>query len=321
MKESVSFISSFKGAPHRRRALGLLLLAVMLVIGDRCGAWLLDRLTRRSEQRFARLYRGAIHEPAVIVLGSSRGVNAIHAVDARERTGVNFLNLSYNGMSMEIAEAVLRDYLDRNAQPAMVVLEASNLNLPNNLLADLKLYSHASPHLRDLLRRDQPTVYRASRLMRLYTFNSELFLRTLYYLNRSDQSWANVRQITQAYAETYEVAARDAALLASLRPRNIEALERILERCAAEGIPVRLLVAPYLPRHRQGLHEFATWLATVRATTEPFGVWLHDYSQAVIEAKYFADATHLNREGSDRLLDALLADGLFAKQKPDDGQP
>ncbi len=290
----------------------MFLLLAMLGLGDRGGAWLLGRLAGRSEQRFARLYRGAIRQPAVVVLGSSRGVNAIHAVDASERTGITFLNLSYNGMSMEIAEAVLRDYLERNAKPSMVVVEASNLNLPNHLLADLKLYGHASKHLRDLLRRDQPTVYWASRLMRLYSYNSELFLRTLYYWQGDDQSWANVRHITPAYAEGYAVAPNAAAMLASLRPRNVEAMQRIIERCAAEGIPVRLLVAPYLPQHRRGLHDFTEWLAAVQATAQPFGVEVADYSRAVVEAKHFADPVHLNRQGTDRLLDALLADGWFA---------
>jgi hypothetical protein len=50
----------------------------------------------------------------VIVIGDSRGVHSFYAPRLEQLTGRPALNLSFNSMSMPIAEALLADYLERN---------------------------------------------------------------------------------------------------------------------------------------------------------------------------------------------------------------
>jgi tetrahydromethanopterin S-methyltransferase subunit C len=64
---------------------------------------MLLRIVSRSETRFSMIYRGG-HEGSMVVLGNSRGVNAIYAPEVQKRTGVP--TIGYNGLSMEAVEVL-----------------------------------------------------------------------------------------------------------------------------------------------------------------------------------------------------------------------
>src|SRR6202008_2093191 len=131
-------------------------------------------------------------------------------------TGLSTLNLSYNGMSMRIAEAVLSDYVGRNGKPQMLIAKVTCLaQSPLDLMADMKSYATVSQRLEDLAKEAHPRVPVAARLFHLPVFNNEILLRSPYYLRRPDQDWVNRHTITP------QVAAEAAAA----RPWRIEVHE------------------------------------------------------------------------------------------------
>src|SRR6267378_4905378 len=115
------------------------ILALLVLGGDRWLASGLDREIAGSRFRFSLVQRGGL-TAKVLVLGDSRAVNGFYAPKMEHLTGVSVLNLGYNGMSMLIEEAVLRDYLTRNAAPALLVLEVTNVQDEQALLDGLMCY-------------------------------------------------------------------------------------------------------------------------------------------------------------------------------------
>lgn len=283
-------------------------LAFCLVIfaGDRFIATMLQRIVSRSETRFSMIYRGG-HEGSVVVLGNSRGVNAIYAPEVQKRIGVPTLNLSYNGLSMEVVEVLLQDYVKHNGKPGLVILEVSNLGDRSDVLNDLRIYRRFSKGLEELLQKKARQSAVLGRVSHLYNLNSELFIRSLYYCNKSDQFWINRYRILPSLLET---ASKTPAKEMGLLPENSMAFSRILDLAREQGIPVRLLISPYLPGYAKKIQNLSDWVKRIQTLAGmEFHIW--DYSQAIEDISGFADRVHLNEYGSGLLLNHLIHDGFF----------
>jgi hypothetical protein len=288
----------------------ILLCIVSLYFGlDRLLAYGLNRLKVESNYRFSRLYRGGLKKD-VVVLGNSRGVNAIYSPAVEELTGKSCMNISYNGMSSLIADNVLRDYLDRNEPPRVIILEITNLVADQGLLADLKLYSGESGRLRKLILEFNPNIYRSMAISKLFQFNGEMFLRCLYYLRRDDQSWINRNSIDLGYVKKLRVNKTKDSLENLTKAENVEALKRILRLCEERKIGIRLIISPYLPQYLGRLEGFKEWKERIQYQVGAENrIW--DYSSALDDVKYFADPLHMNLSGSMKFLLRAIDDGFF----------
>lgn len=285
------------------RAAMILAFIGLLVGGDRLLALGLEALQARSGFRFSRVYAGGQVQHDVVVLGDSRGVNGFFAPGLSEATGRSVLNLSYNGMSTAVAEVVFLDYLDRHPAPKTLIIEPTNVLAAPGLAATLSSYAGRSPRLRALIEAQDPTAATAGEITHLYRFNTELFLRALYYLGRSDQGWINDYRIGEAQlAALREAPVVDA--LPELREANLAALGRLVAAARAAGCEVKLVVGPYLPLYRRTL---GWWPAFLARLTEAAGAPVVDLSLAVDDPTAFADRLHLNRRGVAPLLAALRA--------------
>ena len=289
-----------------KRALFVLGFCLLTIAGDRLIAGFLGRAVCSSQTRFSEMYRGG-KPSSIVAIGNSRGVNALYSPAIRDEIGIEAFNLSYNGMSMVIAEMLLRDYLDRNEKPRMLVLEITNLGDKNDLLQDLKLYRGLSIRIDSMLAAELPLTATTGRVMHLYNFNGEMFLRSLFYLHRSDQSWVNRYRILPSVLASVGTAAPEEP---RILPENLEALRRVLALSRDEGIPTRLLVSPYLPGCVERMAGFRAWTAAVRKFTGP-RVRIWDYSAAVKDPSCFADRVHMNEQGSRLFIERLKADGFF----------
>ena len=291
------------------RARGLigwsLILLAVLFSGDRALAFVLERVVLSSQLRFSRVYRGAMHND-VVIIGNSRGVNAFYAPDVARRTGTSVFNASYNGMSAVAAEAILNDYLDRNARPSLIIFEVTNVYSNEDALKDLDLFNFASPRLAALEARFTPELARAVRVSHLIEFNNELFLRSLYYLRTTDQSWINRTRISGAGIASVDTMA---AVHLELVPENVAALVRSVGRVRSEGIQVRFVIAPFLPAYQRKLVNLDEWK---RSLEQQIGAPIMDYSDAIADTRDFGDLRHLNFAGSQLLLNRLLKDGVFS---------
>lgn len=284
----------------KRIAVWLALLAILVIAGDRVGAFFCSRILTASQFRFSRIYRGGSNAD-VIVIGDSRGVHSFFAPTIAKLTGRPALNLSFNSMSMPIAEALLSDYLDRNQPPRMVIIETTCVVVDRGLVSELRTYAGLSKRLASLYAREHPRAAAAGQLFRLLPYNSEFFLRALIYLRRSDQDWIN-----------HNIIAPD--LAASPRGRwsprphqeNLEALGRLVLMLRSRGIDVKLVIAPY---HHSVMVDMNEILHGV--TLNVPNAQVLNYADAMEQSKYFADGVHMNADGSEVFLRILRRDGVL----------
>ncbi len=289
-----------------RRIAWTIIFLMIAFAGDRVIASVLDKVVLHSKFRFSLLYKGG-QQYDVLILGNSRSVNSFYAPAIQEATGKTTLNLSYNGMSADLAEALFMDYLERNGKPKLLILEISNVTHRSNLLNELKLYTAHSERLAELFRRANPHVAFWAEASHVFQFNGEMFLRALYYLGASDQSWINRYQISAALVRSLQANRQEDI---GVLPENLVALRRIIDTARQKDISVRLVISPYLPEYRRHLSNLSAWIKAVQAIAMDIPVW--DYSMAVEATSAFADRLHLNYHGSVLLLGRLKHDGFFA---------
>jgi len=288
----------------RRRALIWFVALVALVFaGDRVLAWALDQVLVRSQFRFSRLYRGG-NDADILILGDSRGVHSFYQPEIEKLTGLHAFNLSYNSMSARIAEAVLRDYLDHNRAPRLVVIEATCTIPAGALAGELRTYARFSPRLAALYAGGHPSGAMTGRLFHLFPLNSEFYLEVLHYWNQSDQDWINRSAMPAA------LRIRQPGLWSLPRPENLEALNRIVTLLKQRGIEVRLVIAPYWPVP-VNMPAIANAIDDSIHRADP-QLRVLNYAGAVSDPEEFADRVHLNERGSVALLEILQRDGVFA---------
>ena len=284
----------------KRFAVWFVILVIVVMAGDRIGAFLCSRVLLASQFRFSRVYRGGSNAD-VIVIGDSRGVHSFYAPAIEKLTGRPALNLSFNSLSMPIAEALLSDYLEHNPRPRMVIIEATCVVVDRGLVSELRTYAGLSPRLEALYAREHPRAAAAGRLFRLLRYDSEFFLRSLAYLRRSDQDWINRNVIAGELA---------AAPRGRWSPRpheeNLEALGRLVSMLRSRGIDVKLVIAPYHPSVMVDMDEIVD--GTRRHVP---GANVLNYADAIPESRYFADGVHMNADGSEVFLQLLARDGVL----------
>ena len=284
----------------------LLVLVALAFVGDRLLALVLRSALAHSQLRLSVAARGG-QPSGVLILGDSRGVNGFYAPELKRRLDEPVFNLSYQGMSTRIEEAVLRDYLRWNPAPRLLLLEVTNVTSEQWLLDGLMCYWDVYPSLglmADTLSRRNRIATRASHL---FAFNGETILRALYYEQRSDQDQVNRYHITPGLLEATR---REPDFDQPAIPENLAALRRIVRLASDRGIPVRLVVTPYLPTHVAHARNWDAWLDRIhRAAGGAEPVW--DYGRAITDSTQFADRVHLNIAGCAGFIDRMLRDGMF----------
>jgi hypothetical protein len=129
-------------------------------------------------------------------------------------------------------------------------------------------------------------------------YDSEIFLRALMYLRRSDQDWINHNVITPEL-----LAAPRGAWNPHAVPENLAALDRLVRMLRKRGVQVHLVIAPY---HRAAQIDVEDLVTSVSRNGR---VW--NYANAFAESRYFADRVDMNQEGSEVLLRMLQRDGVL----------
>jgi hypothetical protein len=285
---------------------GLIWIAAFVLVvlaGDRAFAWIAHRVLVRSQFRYSRLYRGG-NDAEIVILGDSRGVNSFYGPAMEKLTGVHVLNLSYNSLSPEVAEALLLDHLDRSAKPKVVILEFTSAIVSGEVLTELRPYAGLSPRLMALYAKKHPYAARAGRVFHLLPLNSGFYIEALHYMRRDDQDWIMRSTIPP------EARARQMKWTFKPFPQNVAALGRIAEVLRSRGIEGRLVIAPYYQKTFTNMPQF---LGIVEHAVHPGGhVRIYNYANAIGDPDAFADTVHLNETGSLILLTMLQRDGVFA---------
>ncbi len=286
----------------------LALVLALLFAGDRAGGFVLGRLVDRSEFRFSRIYRGGI-DADILAVGDSRAVHSVYAPAIGKDTCMSVFNAGFNGMSTEIATAVVEDYLAHNAPPKAVLIEVSDVGDAPDLLSEMRLYARDGGATHELVARLDPRQLFWSEVSHLYRFNNEMTLRALYYERRPDQDW-----ILDATTNPEAIRHVDWQPYAEWRPLedNVAALKRLVADLRGRGIAPILFLAPYHPMHQKMVPGFARRVAELERELGPETPVL-DLSTSLDGDKYFADVLHLNIAGA-LALAPILSDRVLARE-------
>jgi hypothetical protein len=299
---------SERGLIWKRVAYVVAFLAVVFV-GDRVLGHLLDGVSLRSQMRLSRLYRGG-ESPEILVIGNSRGVHSFHAPSMQQALGKSVFNLSLNGISTEVAEALIGDYLDRNAPPRLLVIEVSNAHADHLSLSNLKLFYGHSPRLQKLFAREHPQAAIGLDLFHLYRFNCENFLRAAYFQKRSDQDWIFYSTVPHELLEQVKHAGPQPYSNEDFQAQNLPALKRMIAMAKEKNIAVRLVIAPFLTEYREQLSDWREFIDSLRNYAgSDLAIW--DYSNSLSDPECFADRLHTNYYGAASFLHQLKRDGFF----------
>ena len=261
--------------------------------------WFADGLMSRSGFRFARLYGSRRLAYDVVVVGNSRAVNSFNALKLSSLTGLSWLNLGYNGVSPELVEALLFDYLDRHEKPRLVVFEVTNTWQGMGPLRDLRPFVRKSDRLR-ALDVEGGWLMRLARRSALFSCNGEIFLRMCYYLGRSDQDWVNSGRMDPARTEAMRAVA-GRTLSETIPDSSVETYRRIFSALRERKIPFCCAMGPYF-MDRADVEK----VRRVTAQAIPADVPLVDSAEEIPDVDCFADPLHLNRRGSERYAEMFL---------------
>lgn len=119
----------------------------LFFIGDRLAAGLLADMTESSQFRYSKLYSGRA-DADVLFVGNSRGLT-FYQPYIQSQTGLRTCNLSYNGLPANLAEVLVKDYIDRYPNVRALVLDVTLADEDNaTLTAGFLPYADHSPRLR-----------------------------------------------------------------------------------------------------------------------------------------------------------------------------
>lgn len=273
-------------------------------IGDRAAGWVLGKLTSESNFRYSRMYSGNA-EADILLAGNSRGL-IFYQPYIEEKTGLETINLSYNGMPMDLAKAVLMDYLDLY-QPKQMILDISMIDkrMDDRLVNTFNLYTPYSERLSNLLKERNKTFYNAGLFSHIYRYNGEVFKRALYYTQKSDEDWLLDRVISEQMQK--DVVSID-TFNYDFTEEMIFDLNELVEYAKSKNVDVKLVVNPYYPPFAERIFNKDELISEIKKIT---GMKVYDYANSVQGVDGFGDYQHLNKNGAREFLDKLISDGVM----------
>lgn len=283
---------------------GALLLSIFL--GDRLIGAGFRQIMFSSQFRYSQMYKGGL-DAEVLIIGNSRGVNSFYQPALEDLLGKEVINMSYNGLRMDIARVLIEDYLSLNNPPKTILLEASVLSKAYpELIKEFKPYAAPSTALQRKLAEAYPQEAMFSSISHLFALNSELFLRSLYYLNRDDQNWINQGTIDEASVTNLK---KYKGSRFEVSEALLQDVKEVYQLCQSQNIELKLVLSPYLPAYAAKILNLEEWKAEITTVVE--GIEVLDHAAVITGREYFADWVHLNKKGSKVYLQYLLENNIL----------
>jgi hypothetical protein len=289
-----------------RAVIFLALFVPALFAGDRLIAAACAHLVGKSHDRYVELYEGRA-QADVLVIGNSRADNHFPPQLTGDLLGKRVVNYGLGGVSTVLAEALVADYVEKNGPPKMIIVEPTCLTVEPAAIGDMRLFAIDSQRIRGLTEHYMPTFFWAAEIFHSFSFNNEMFMRTLGQLRSAPGDRVHSTQVTPELMEVIRSRGRNPLVNF---PDNEAALTRLLDYIRSKKIALRVVITPYLPVQMANLSNFAAW----RDHLFELGVRrdeLYDYSSRFDRPEYFRDGLHMNTDGIKRLLALMVADGVY----------
>lgn len=281
-------------------------LIVTFIVLDLFISETLHEISSTSNIRYSRLFYQSM-DADVIFIGNSRAVNTFYTPYIEKQFGFKAINLAYNGLSAPLMELFLQEYLQRNKPPEVIVIEVTALQDDYNSLKNFKQYHFDSIALAQLLKHHHPEIYYASKLSKTFAYNSEYFLRTLYYLNRTDQNWINRYKIKPDFYNKLQPSNKRLALLNFIDEQSLYSLQQIIRLGRQHNINIKLVLAPILDKMRNR-DDINAYLQNIENRTR---LNVTDLSAVIDDIALFSDTIHTNDKGAKKLANYLQKINFF----------
>ncbi|HFA51830.1 MAG TPA: hypothetical protein ENJ95_22670 [Bacteroidetes bacterium] len=286
-------------------------IAVLLLAfaGDRIGGLVLKKITDQSQFRYSRLYNGQAGCD-VLLAGNSRGL-IYYQPYIEEKTGYTTTNLSYNGMPMELAAPIIKDHIDKNGAPKLLLLDISLIDkrMDASLTAAFNFYTPYSERLSALMRDSFPNDFYGGKVTHLYRYNSEVFQRALYYLKKSDKDWLLDRVISPTLQKNV---VKINSFNYDFNEKMLDDLKDMVSYAQKNNVKVKLLLNPYFPPFAKKIFNKTELINAVQKAT---GLKVYDYANSIQGVDGFGDYQHLNKNGARAFIDLLVEDGILEIDK------
>jgi len=278
---------------------------IVLFLG---GQWVIVQVLQyiidESQFRFSKLYQGGkVMDYDIISIGNSRTLNSFYTPYVNEKYDVGAYNLAYNGMTTRLTEAILDDYFELHETPEYVIVEISHVfsELDNNEASNYNIYSNRSDNINHLIGVEDSKLSNVTKLFPLFRYNNELLFRTLFYLNKSDQSWINRYSITKDYVHQISEM-KDVEL--EINSKHAPALVAISKLIEDNGAKAVFFLAPYYPTYAEKIINIDEALAEIEQLLELSIIDLSRMNS--IPSEGYADKIHTNHIGATYISDTLM---------------
>lgn len=268
-----------------------------------------EKLTENSQFRYSRIYNGNL-EAELLFVGNSRGL-MFYQPHVEETVGLSTLNISYNGMPIDLANVIIQDHFEQNVLPKTMIIDVTMCDRQNqSLISGFSPYRAYSERLEQLIKQNAPKSYYGGGLSHLFLYNNEIFQRALYYLNKSDEDWLIDREMNQNLVDLIKA---EKEYTITTNGYLLNSLTELVQTAKNHEIDVKLVVNPYYPPFAAKITNLEDFINQVEDRTS---LKVYDYSMAYNNVKGFGDYQHLNKFGSIEYLNILIEDGILpSKQK------
>jgi hypothetical protein len=261
-----------------------------------------------SKFRFSRLYTGEL-KYEIVAIGNSRAVNSFHAPYIKEEFGYSSFNLAYNGLTPELTLLISEDYLDFNDSPQKIFIEISNyFSGEDKITNQFNLYAQYSARIDSLVNSTVESRI-INEVFTLYAFNNQLWLRNLFYTNKTDQFWISNYQINEELVNSIEGID---PFKVSVAQKDLDYMSKFLDTCKKKNIEVILYLAPYYPSYRDKMINLDT---TLHFMSKELNSEIMDLSNFLSGREFFSDRLHTNVNGAKSLSNALLDQSLQQRER------
>ena len=282
----------------------LILLVAIVFAGDRFLGYLLSDLNLKSKFRYSRIYNGS-GKCEILLLGNSRG-HMLYQPAIKEATKTSTLNLSYNALPVSVARALVQDYYEMYSAPKSLLIEVTMLTKTDTkVIGEFKSYYSESDRLKEVINQASPLIGNGVEVSNLYAYNTELFHRSLYYLEDNDENWILDKKINAGMVENTDAIEEMTFDITEDRMQDFLA---IIETAQRKGTKVSLVIAPLYPAYLSHVNNLYDFVKKIELAT---GLKVYDYSDLLTADEYFSDYLHLNRAGSVEFIEALKRDGVI----------
>ena len=239
-----------------------------------------------SQFRCNRFFRQPVHK--YFIVGNSRASNTINEKLAREQLKVDVINLGLNGITAEYLFPLIEE-VNRHNKNAELFIEITAFDAPLKINQDYAYFISYSNAFRDIIDKKEFDLFP------LLRFNSIFFLRSLYFLNKSDADAINSRIISAQKGKDVENG--NEIPLINDKKKFFAAIDSVSKICKAHNNKAHFFLAPYYPPSLKRFYDYAEVIDSFNKKHYYFT----DLNTNNLQNNMFSDRIHTNIYGANAI--------------------